>query len=96
MINGSEPAMQRLAVLLCCGLLTAGPLAAGGASACTVCDGGAGRQVRAGIIDGDLAMNLFATLLPFAVLLCVVAAIHFGWRPMRKRVIPAPEDANGD
>ncbi len=65
-------------------------LVAGDATACPVCDTGTGEQVRAGIMDGDLGLNLLATLLPFTVVLAVVAVIHFGppWRNKPGR----PED----
>ena len=53
-------------------------LAASAALACPVCDTDTGQQVRAGIFDEDFARNLLLTLLPFPVLLTIVAAIHFG------------------
>ena len=48
------------------------------ASACPVCDTETGRDVRAGIFDGAFGRNVSLTLLPFPVLLAVVAMIHFG------------------
>jgi hypothetical protein len=62
-------------------------LAAGTVGGCPVCESGTGQQVRAGIIDDDLGLNLLATLLPFSVVLGVVAAIHFGppWRKQGNR-----------
>ena len=48
------------------------------ALACTVCDTGTGEQVRAGLFDNDFGRTLVAVLLPFPVLLAVVAMIHFG------------------
>ena len=55
------------------------------ALACPVCDTGTGEQVRAGIVGGDLGWGLLATLLPFAVVLGVAAAIHFGPPGTRKK-----------
>jgi hypothetical protein len=49
------------------------------APACPVCDTGMGQQVRAGIIDENFAATLVAVLLPFPILLGLVAVIHFGW-----------------
>ena len=54
------------------------------AGACPVCDTGTGRQVRAGIFDGDFGRTLLAVALPFPILLAVVAAIHFGWPATRR------------
>jgi hypothetical protein len=88
--------MQRLAALSCYWLLAVLSPAAGRASACTVCDGGTGRQVRARILDGDFGTNLIATLLPFALLAGVVAAIHFGWPAAKDRAPGATKDVNGD
>lgn len=57
----------------------AGVLAwASSALACPLCKSETGRQVRAGIFDADFGYNLLLTLLPFIVLLAVVALIHFG------------------
>ena len=85
--------MPRLAVACLLTLLTVTalpPRAAG----CTVCDGGTGQRVRAGILDGDLARNLAATLLPFGVMLGVVAVIHFGGP--RRHAPPAPQPDRPD
>ena len=71
-------------------------LAAGDAAACPVCDSGTGRQVRAGILDGDLGLNLLATLLPFMVVLAVVAAIHFGPPRSSKPRRPGDGGEHGD
>lgn len=54
-------------------------LAAHRVSACTVCESETGRQVRSGIFGGDFGQDLFLTLLPFPVLLAIVALIHFGF-----------------
>jgi len=53
--------------------------AAAPVGACPVCDSDIGREVRAGIVDGDFARNVLATVLPFAVVLGGVAAFHFNW-----------------
>ena len=55
-------------------------LAAAPARACPVCRTGTGRQVRAGIVGDDLGPGVLATVLPFAVVAGVTAAIHFGGR----------------
>lgn len=59
------------------------------ADACPVCDAETGRQVRAGLFDEGLGWNLLATLLPFAVLLGITAAIHTGW-PGRRTAAREP------
>ena len=48
-------------------------------SACPVCDGETGQQVRAGIMDENFIGTIVAVLLPFPILLACVAMIHFGW-----------------
>lgn len=48
------------------------------ATACPLCDAGTGEQVRAGILDEHFGRTLVAILLPFPILLGVVAMIHFG------------------
>ena len=48
------------------------------ALACPVCDTGTGEQVRAGILDGNFGRTLLGVVLPFPILLGVVALIHFG------------------
>lgn len=69
--------MMRLLLLF--GLAFTVALAVLGAPAigCPVCDTAAGEQVRAGILDESFSFNLFATLLPFPILVVVVALIHF-------------------
>ncbi len=47
--------------------------------ACPVCDTGTGEQVRAGILNEKFGSTLVTVLLPFPILLAVVAVIHFGW-----------------
>ncbi|MGF1632923.1 MAG: hypothetical protein ACFCVE_03655 [Phycisphaerae bacterium] len=51
--------------------------------ACPVCDGDTGQQVRAELVDENLGVSLLATVVPFGVVLGVVAAVHFG--PPRAR-----------
>ncbi|HEX8203656.1 MAG TPA: hypothetical protein VF590_24480 [Isosphaeraceae bacterium] len=60
--------------ILAAGLL----LGASTASACPQCAAGVARRVRAGIYDGEFAFNLFATVLPFGILLGITVAIHSG------------------
>ena len=50
----------------------------GTAGACPVCDTGTGREVRAELVDENLGVSVLATVAPFAVVLGVVAAVHFG------------------
>jgi hypothetical protein len=52
------------------------------AAACPVCHTGTGAEVRAGLADGNVALNLLATLTPFAVAALVTSLCHFGlpWR----------------
>lgn len=54
-------------------------------SACPLCDTGTGEQVRAGILDGNFVSTLVTVLLPFPILLGVVAMIHFGLPRPRNR-----------
>ena len=68
---------------LCCVALATVVSAASEASGCPVCDSENGRQVRAGIAGGDVALGLLAAALPFAVVLAVAAVIHLGG-PARK------------
>jgi hypothetical protein len=53
------------------------------ASACTVCDSPPAEQVRARILDGQFATTLAAVLLPFPILLAVVAVIQVACPPRR-------------
>ena len=46
--------------------------------ACPVCHTETGVEVRAGIFDEQFAKNVALTLIPFPVLVGVVAVIHFG------------------
>ena len=59
-------------------------------TACPVCDTGTGEQVRAGILDENFGSTLMTVLLPFPILLGVVAMIHFGLpRPGARGPVPA-------
>ena len=57
------------------------------ALSCPVCDTETGKDVRAGIFDEEFGRNAVLTLLPFPVLLAIVAMIHFGFPAMGR---PAP------
>ena len=52
---------------------------------CPVCDTGTGDQVRAGILDENFGRTLLAVLLPFPILLGVVAVIHVGGSGRQER-----------
>jgi hypothetical protein len=54
--------------------------------ACPYCDSDIGREVRAGIFNGDFAINAGLTLLPFSFFILIVGLIHFGlpWRTTNK------------
>src|SRR5687767_3523097 len=79
--TGFRPRRDRCSAACMAGAVA---LAAGRALACPVCDGETGRQVRAVLFDANFVPNLLAVLLPFPLLLGVVAAIHFGWPTLRK------------
>jgi len=63
---------------------------ASAASACPFCESETGQQVKAGIFNDQFWGNVLLTLLPFPVLLAIVALIYFdvsslwkntkGWR----------------
>ena len=65
--------LRRISFLVVALLATSAP-----AGACPVCDRETGRQVRAGLVDEDLGLNVLATALPFGIFLGVAAALHFG------------------
>ena len=71
-------------------------VAASVASACPACDTGTGEQVRAGIFDEDFGRTVVAVLLPFPILLGLVAVIHFGWPRPRPPGQPGQSDGSGD
>ena len=48
------------------------------ASACPLCKSETADAVRAGLVDGNLAISIAATVLPFVLVLGVVACLHFG------------------
>lgn len=53
-------------------------VAAPNAMACPVCHTETGKKVRAGIFNEEFGSNAAMTLLPFLILISVVAVIHFG------------------
>jgi len=50
---------------------------ASAASACPFCESETGQQVKAGIFNDQFWMNVLLTLLPFPILLAIVALIYF-------------------
>jgi hypothetical protein len=61
------------------------------ASACTLCYSETAQKVRAAIFGADLWQNIALTLLPFLVVLLIVALIYPGI-PLRKRRIDPREE----
>jgi hypothetical protein len=59
-------------------LLWAFLVAASVAMACPICHTETGKKVRAGIFNDEFGSNAAMTLLPFPVLISLVALIHFG------------------
>lgn len=55
------------------------------ARACPDCPEGIRRQVRAGIFDEGFVRNVGMAALPFGVLSCITAMIHFGFAGRRRR-----------
>lgn len=55
------------------------------ARACPVCDSETGQQVRAELRDEHLGVSVLATVVPFVLVLGVVAAVHFGPPRIRRR-----------
>jgi hypothetical protein len=53
-------------------------LAAGPVGGCPVCGSETAERVRAGLVEGNVGMNLVAVVLPFGVLAGVVWGIHVG------------------
>ena len=53
--------------------LTAAPT-----QACPVCDSETGKHVRRGLFNEDFGKNLLMTVLPFPILLGIVAVIYYG------------------
>lgn len=51
---------------------------------CPLCESSTGQQVRAGIFNADFGSHLVSLLLPFPVLVGIVALIYFGLPPWRK------------
>lgn len=54
------------------------------ATACPLCESETGRQVREGIFDDDFGNKVVLTLIPFPVLIGVVALIYFGPPDLRR------------
>lgn len=63
-------------------------VATSSAVACPFCESETGRQVQAGIFDEQFWGNVLLTLLPFPVLLVVVALIYFDLSWLWKRRQP--------
>ena len=61
------------------------------ATACPFCESETGRQVQAGIFNGQFWENVLATLLPFPILLATVALIYFDVSWLRNRHGAPPE-----
>lgn len=61
-----------------------------GAFGCPFCETDIGKQVNAGVFNDDFTGRLVVTLLPFPILLGIVAFIHFGWPWSRQ---PPSDDA---
>jgi hypothetical protein len=59
-------------------------LVADEARACPFCESATAEQVRAGLFDENFIYNFAAVLLPFPVLLLIIAWIHLG-APQKKR-----------
>ena len=71
--------------------------AARSATACPYCDSDVGKQVSAGIFNGDFWTNALLTLLPLPLTLLIVALIHFGFPGRQRRAQPGrnrPQDAD--
>lgn len=51
------------------------------AAACPYCESDVGREVAAQIFNNEFAINAAMTVLPFPLLLGLVAAVHFGGAP---------------
>lgn len=54
------------------------------ALACPMCESEIGQQVRAGIFDDTFGKKLVLTLLPFPILIALVAFIHYGPPTLRR------------
>lgn len=84
-----KPARVRSALVVVLFLVCVSP-----AGSCPVCQSETGQRVRAGLFNDDFVSNLVQTLLPFPVLLGIIALIHFGvpWTTPdpRRRTPPEP------
>jgi uncharacterized membrane protein YqaE (UPF0057 family) len=63
-------------------------LGASAAFACPFCASETGAQVRAGIFNSEFILNLALVLLPFPLLLGIVAFIYFGFPWSRETLSP--------
>lgn len=63
------------------------------ALACPYCDSPIGQEVRANLFNDEFLRNVILTLLPIAVLLAVVVAIHFGLPPVGRAGDAHPPDS---
>jgi len=61
------------------------------ASACTLCYSETAQKVRAAIFGADLWQNIGLTLLPFLVVLLIVALIYPGIPLLKRRIEPPQE-----
>jgi hypothetical protein len=55
------------------------------AAACPVCDSETGQQIRAGIAGEGLVVSIIATVLPFLVMVGVVAVVQIGGLRAKRR-----------
>lgn len=85
MIRSRPPRRRRLrpgiAAIVVAALLALAPAA----DACLVCNSETGEEVRAGMLDENLARGVLATLLPFTVVVGVVYVMHRGGSLRRSR-----------
>ena len=66
------------------------------ANACTVCDSGTARQLRAAIWDGTFPEHLLLMLLPFLVLAAAVALVYRATAAFEEgETTEAPDAAEG-
>ena len=85
--------MRTLSLLgsrFCSVLIALVTISSSAAEACPICDTATGQQVRAAIFGGDFLPTLFAILLPFPVLLALIALVIFAITP-RPRPETGPE-----
>lgn len=60
-------------------------------AACPLCSTATGATVRQGIFNAEFVVTASTVLLPFPVILGVVAVLRYGWnpRPLLERIFPA-------